>query len=84
MSLEPLWTSDAIASATGGTASAAFAVDGVTFDSREVGPRDLFVALKGEATDGHRFVDQAAALGASGFLVSEDVGAPNIDRKSVV
>jgi len=78
VSLVPLWTSDAIAAATGGVASTAFAVDGVTFDSREVGPRDLFVALKGEATDGHRFVDQAAALGASGFLVSEDVGAPNI------
>ena len=41
-----------------------------TFDSREVGPGDLFIALKGEATDGHRFVDQAFAAGAAGALVS--------------
>ena len=42
---------------------------GVAFDSREVGPGDLFVALKGEATDGHRFVDQAFAAGAAGAMV---------------
>ena len=67
----PLWTSDAVAAATGGSASAAFAVDGVTFDSREVGPGDLFVALTGEATDGHRFIAQAFERGAAGALVSE-------------
>ena len=61
-----LWTSDAIAAATGGAASAPFNVDGVAFDSREVGPGDLFIALKGEATDGHRFVEQAFAQGAAG------------------
>ena len=52
-----LWTSAEIAAATGGTASADFAVSGVTFDSREVGPGDLFIALKGETTDGHKFLD---------------------------
>ena len=34
--------------------TATFDVAGATFDSREVGPGDLFIALKGEATDGHR------------------------------
>lgn len=67
-----LWTSDEIAGATGGTPSVAFDVSGVTFDSREVGPGDLFVALAGEATDGHRFLDQAYAQGAGGALVSQD------------
>lgn len=67
-----LWTSDAIARATDGTASEAFAVTGVTFDSREVGPGDLFLALKGEATDGHRFLEQAFAQGAAGAIVSDD------------
>jgi UDP-N-acetylmuramoyl-tripeptide--D-alanyl-D-alanine ligase len=43
---------------------------GVTFDSREVGPGDLFLALKGETTDGHRFLDQAFAQGAAGAIVS--------------
>ena len=48
-----LWTSAEIAAATGGKASADFTVSGVTFDSREVGPGDLFIALTGETTDGH-------------------------------
>ena len=67
-----LWTSDDIARATGGVATDDFAVSGVTFDSREVGPGDLFVALAGEATDGHRFLDQAYAQGAAGTLVSRE------------
>lgn len=76
--MTPLWTSHDLAAATGGTASAAFDVSGVAFDSREIGPGDLFLALKGEATDGHRFVDQAVASGAAGLLVSGPVGAPHV------
>jgi UDP-N-acetylmuramoyl-tripeptide--D-alanyl-D-alanine ligase len=45
-------------------------VRGVATDSREVGPGDLFVALVGERADGHRFVDEAVAGGATGALVS--------------
>ena len=48
----PLWASDEIAAATGGVASAPFDVSGVTFDSREAEAGHLFVAMKGEATDG--------------------------------
>ncbi|QQV76311.1 UDP-N-acetylmuramoyl-tripeptide--D-alanyl-D-alanine ligase [Sphingomonas aliaeris] len=75
---DALWTSDAIAAATGGAASAAFEADGVTFDSREVGPGDLFIALTGEATDGHRFLTQAFERGAAGAVVSEDSGNPQV------
>lgn len=74
----PLWTSTDIAEATGGAASAPFAVSGVAFDSREVGQGDLFVAMKGEATDGHKFVDKAFAQGAAGAIVSEAVDHPHI------
>ena len=35
-----------------------------TFDSREVQPGDVFVALKGEKVDGHDFIDKALAAGA--------------------
>jgi UDP-N-acetylmuramoyl-tripeptide--D-alanyl-D-alanine ligase len=73
-----LWTSDAIATATGGAASAPFTVDGVAFDSREVGPGDLFIALKGETTDGHRFVEQAFAQGAGGAIVSTPCEGPHV------
>lgn len=76
--LTPLWTSEAIAAATGGVASAPFTADGVSFDSREIISGELFVALRGEATDGHRFVDTAAARGAAGMLVSEPVDARHV------
>jgi UDP-N-acetylmuramoyl-tripeptide--D-alanyl-D-alanine ligase len=46
------------------------AVRGVATDSREAGPGDLFVALVGERADGHRFVAEAMAGGATGALVS--------------
>src|ERR1700759_2422352 len=73
-----LWPSAEIAAATGGVASGAFPVSGVAYDSREVGPGDLFVALKGEATDGHRFVGQAFKQGAAGVLVSDPVEGPHV------
>lgn len=73
-----LWSSAAIAAACGGTAHGEFAADGVTFDSREVVQGDLFVALKGEATDGHRFAATALERGAAGLLVSEAVDAPHV------
>ncbi len=40
----------------------------VVIDSRKVEAGDLFVALKGEQTDGHRFLDDAVARGATGLL----------------
>lgn len=73
-----LWSADAIASATGGTVHGDFDADGVAFDSREVGPGDLFIALSGEATDGHRFVDAAFAAGAAGAIVSQPVAYPHV------
>ena len=76
--MSALWTSDEIAAATGGTASAAFEVTGVTFDSREVQPGDLFLAMPGTVHDGHKFVDQAFASGAAGAVVSQPVGGPHV------
>jgi UDP-N-acetylmuramoyl-tripeptide--D-alanyl-D-alanine ligase len=73
-----LWTSDEIAAATGGKASTSFEVTGVTFDSREVQPGDLFVAMPGTAHDGHKFVDGAFAAGAAGAIVSQPVSGPHI------
>ena len=72
------WTSTDIAAATGGTASASFEVAGVTFDSRDAGPGDLFVAMPGTAHDGHQFVEAAFAAGAAAALVSRTVDYPHV------
>jgi hypothetical protein len=64
-----LWDARSIAEAVGGTASHDFQVAGVEMDSRDVVNGDLFVALKGEAMDGHRFLGTAFANGAAGAMV---------------
>jgi UDP-N-acetylmuramoyl-tripeptide--D-alanyl-D-alanine ligase len=76
--MTPLWTSAEIAAATGGIASASFDVSGVTFDSREVEPGFLFVAMPGTVHDGHQFVGQAFAKGAAGAIVSKPVEGPHV------
>lgn len=74
----PLWTAHELANATGGAPSCEFAAQGVAFDSREVGEGDLFVALKGETTDGHCFTDKAFAAGAAGAVVTHPVVQPHV------
>jgi UDP-N-acetylmuramoyl-tripeptide--D-alanyl-D-alanine ligase len=76
--MSPLWTGAEIAEATGGSVHGDFEAQGVAFDSREIGPGDLFVAMKGEATDGHLFIDRAFAAGAAGALVSEGIAHPHV------
>jgi UDP-N-acetylmuramoyl-tripeptide--D-alanyl-D-alanine ligase len=74
----PLWTSAEIVAATGGRASTPFEATGVTFDSREVRPGDLFVAMPGTVHDGHKFVAGAFEAGAAGAIVSQPVDGPHV------
>src|SRR5688500_3567760 len=73
-----LWTAFEIAEAVDGEVHGCFSASGVAFDSREVGAGDLFIALKGEATDGHRFIGKAFDNGAAGAIVSEAVDQPHV------
>ncbi|MFN3232848.1 MAG: UDP-N-acetylmuramoyl-tripeptide--D-alanyl-D-alanine ligase [Alphaproteobacteria bacterium] len=75
--LEPLWTSAQIAAATGGAEAGRFEAYGVAIDSRDVRSGDLFVALRGENTDGHRFIEQAMQAGATGVLVEASADIPD-------
>jgi UDP-N-acetylmuramoyl-L-alanyl-D-glutamate--2,6-diaminopimelate ligase len=49
----------------------AFAVTGLTADSRAVRPGDLFAALPGVRADGRRFIAEAVARGAAAVLAPE-------------
>lgn len=65
-----LWSSAELVEATGGVMRTPFAATGVSIDTRTLRPGDLFVALQGDARDGHGFVADALARGAGGALVA--------------
>lgn len=46
-------------------------IDSVSSDGRSLRPGQLFVALRGEHFDGHDFIRQAAAAGASAALIEQ-------------
>lgn len=74
-----LWTTADLRAATGGTGGAA--ATGVSIDTRTLVPGDLFVALVGENGDGHRFVADALAKGASGAMVHAEVAGLEGDAR---
>jgi len=51
-------------------------VSGISFDSRHVGPGDLFCAIAGEHYDGHLFIHDAVARGAVAVVVERFVPLP--------
>ena len=42
---------------------------GVSIDSREIQAGELFIAIRGENQDGHRYIDQALKRGAAGVII---------------
>jgi UDP-N-acetylmuramoyl-tripeptide--D-alanyl-D-alanine ligase len=69
----PLWTYDALLSATGGRrlGAAPEAVTGISIDSRTIEPGDAFFAIRGDVHDGHEFAGTAIARGAATAVVAE-------------
>ncbi len=72
-------TADDIVAATGGTLlhRGSRAVRGAAVDSRLVAPGELFIALAGERTDGHRYLAEASRAGAAAILVGR---RPELDE----
>ena len=72
------WSVESIKSALGATfvvrATSPAPLDRVSIDSRTTGAGSVFIAIKGEKTDGHGYLAQALAGGA-GLLVIHDVAA---------
>jgi UDP-N-acetylmuramoyl-tripeptide--D-alanyl-D-alanine ligase len=50
----------------------------VELDSRRIAPGGLFVALRGQRTDGHTHAGAAVAAGATGVLADRPVGVPAV------
>ena len=49
-------------------------VTGITLDSRQVEPGNLFVALEGGSTDGHLFIPEAIDRGAAAVVGTQSIG----------
>ena len=54
-------------------------VKDLRYDSRTVQPEDIFVALSGTATDGHKYIDMAVQNGAAALIVENPEAASNVD-----
>ncbi len=64
-----LWTSTDADTATGGQSTRVWQASGISIDSRTLERGDLFVALAGPRVDGHDFLGDAFARGASAAVV---------------
>ncbi|NLA76168.1 MAG: UDP-N-acetylmuramoyl-L-alanyl-D-glutamate--2,6-diaminopimelate ligase, partial [Deltaproteobacteria bacterium] len=51
-------------------------ITGLNYDSRKIRPGELFVAVKGNTLDGHKFIQKAIDNGAKAVLVEEGVIPP--------
>ncbi len=51
-------------------------VSGVEYDSRRVKPGSVFVAMRGESSDGNRFIDQAIKAGAVAVVTDSPAEKP--------
>ena len=73
MSDAPLWTFDALVAAAGGRiiGTTAGEIAGISIDTRTIKPGEAFFAIKGDRVDGHNYVANAVAAGATISVVAE-------------
>ncbi len=74
MSAAPLWTVEAMTAAMRARPEGALppSVDGLSIDTRTSQAGEAFFAIKGDARDGHDFVDAAFKAGAALAVVAEN------------
>ena len=70
----PLWTLEDFAAGCGGriVGRPVERIEGISIDSRTIGAGDAFFAIKGDARDGHDFVEGALKYDAAVCVVAED------------
>ena len=52
-------------------------ISGIQYDSRKVQRENLFVALKGTGSDGHKFLSSAISNGAKVIVIEDDQAIPD-------
>jgi UDP-N-acetylmuramoyl-tripeptide--D-alanyl-D-alanine ligase len=82
--MNALWTSDEAAAATGGTATRPWVATGVSIDSRDLRPGDLFLALAGPRVDGHDFLKDAFARGACAAVLHRRAADGDAERQPLL
>ena len=58
-------------SLTAVSGSTSVSVNKICFDSRLVGAEDVFIAIRGTLTDGHKYIEKAISLGAKAIVCEE-------------
>ncbi len=72
------WTIENILEATGGECLCGktdHTFSGISIDSRHIGHDALFIAIRGEVHDAHRFVEDAVNLGVRGLVIEKKKSA---------
>ena len=80
----PLWQAQELKMALGTDIPQHINGYGVAFNSKEVQPGDLFIALTGGARDGHTFVKDAVMAGASACVVNYPLAEIPEEKQVVV
>ncbi|MGD9061693.1 MAG: UDP-N-acetylmuramoyl-tripeptide--D-alanyl-D-alanine ligase [Desulfobacterales bacterium] len=71
----PAWTLSDIVKATGGellSGDPTKRFEKIGIDSRDISPRDVFVAIVGDVHDGHTFTNDVVQQGVSGLIVNRE------------
>lgn len=79
-----LWTASEIAAATQGKTTGKWLVTGISIDSRTVKEGDLFIAIRGDASDGHKFAADALKRGAVAVVIDHEIEGISSDQSVMV
>lgn len=79
-----LWTSAEASKSTNGTISGDWFATGISIDTRDLQPGDLFIALKGDNGDGHAHVQAALEKGAAAAVVSQEIDGVEASKLLIV
>ena len=79
-----LWSAKDASVATGGKTAGAWVSSGLSIDSRTVKPGDLFIAIKGDSSDGHDYAASAIEKGAAAIVVSHEIPGILAEKQLIV